>query len=121
MFDDHKAAKIIEKIENGGTGMLSRSQIVVGTVKLKAIFRDLGPDDREEVEDIVAWYKEARKDKTKELMDADRLHEVEDELKSELNELIAKGEEKAAERIAAEEKELAELEAEDEDSDSDDE
>ncbi|MDD6154460.1 MAG: hypothetical protein PUB39_02760 [Eubacteriales bacterium] len=113
MFDDSKAKKIIETINAGGTGKLSRSQIVVGLVNLRVVFRDLGPDDHEEVDELVAWYKAARKDKTKEVMDKARLDEVSAELMAEFDRIRAEGDARAEARIAAEEAELARLEAED--------
>lgn len=95
MFDDLKTKGQLKKIEEGGTGELSRSQIVVGLVNLRAIFKPMKTDDLKKMPEedkkranaIVDWYRALRKDRTKEVYDKEKLDAVSKELLDELEEL----------------------------------
>ncbi len=95
MFDDMKTKGALQKINEGGTAELSRSQIVLSLVNLNAVFKPMKRDDfkrmptedRKRVNAITDWYKDLRNDKTKETYDKAKLDEVSAEILAELKEL----------------------------------
>ena len=95
MFDDMKTKGALQKINNGGTAELSKSQIVLSLVNLNAVFKPMKrddfkrmpKDDRHRVNAILDWYKDLRADKTKETYDKAKLDEVSAQILAELKEL----------------------------------
>jgi hypothetical protein len=66
MFDSLKAITVVQKIKNGGTASLSKSQIVSIIINLSDASKNLSPDIFTKLERL---YQQLRKDKLKTTMD----------------------------------------------------
>ena len=118
MFDDMKTKGALQKINNGGTAELSKSQIVLSLVNLNAVFRPLRRDDFQKMpkEDkkimnsIIDWYKDLRADKKKETYDKAKLDEVSQQILAELAELQGPTKEQIEEEIKANDEDVRQAE-----------
>lgn len=118
MFDDMKTKGALQKINNGGTAELSKSQIVLSLVNLNAVFRPLRRDDfkkmpkedKKIMNSIIDWYKDLRADKKKETYDKAKLDEVSQQILAELAELQGPTKEQIEEEIKANDEDVRQAE-----------
>ncbi|MBR3146630.1 MAG: hypothetical protein IKF54_00640 [Eubacterium sp.] len=118
MFDDMKTKGALQKINNGGTAELSKSQIVLSLVNLNAVFRPLRRDDfkkmpkedKKIMNSIIDWYKDLRADKKKETYDKAKLDEVSQKILAELAELQGPTKEQIEEEIKASDEDVKQAE-----------
>ena len=118
MFDDMKTKGALQKINNGGTAELSKSQIVLSLVNLNAVFRPLRRDDfkkmpkedKKIMNSIIDWYKDLRADKKKETYDKAKFDEVSQQILAELAELQGPTKEQIEEEIKANDEDVRQAE-----------
>ena len=84
MFDDFRTLRIIKKIRDGGTGSLSKSQIVVDVINLQDFCEGMTED---ETNDIVFLYEQYRSDTDKKTYDMDSLYKECLKIEREFNEI----------------------------------